>query len=831
MFLIQLFLLFSYSQISFALDVDSFYLSLSCAQKDKCSKQSQEFLKQASYNCELETQGLKCAEIEKSHPEWSSLMRRCDVKSLCQQNDDFSNEKRLACLRGFKNAMVDQGIGLKDMAVGLAQFVDGSWESFKSNLKIKDKFVHECDKSLACKRDLVKDDPRFQKLNDDQLAQRSALFLYTQTQRLRTATAPKSSDKSLTTEVTELSSDQLEKLQGLMGMVSDSVATEYTRYSCYHPAAKAELKCYAIGGVVDPLMVAGYFAKGARAVAATTRFAKGESEAQALRRASDKVKILEEVKDPKVAHSMRSRIVDSVPTSIANPPKGIRLVEDTNFEGKKIRYFQTREKLNDGTFVKSTREFQLDPLTGAINANFPAGRELFERLVKAKSGESHLAFIDVGSLGAVNKTFKAGDAAGDRYIAAVAEKIMKNSQGKITLARTGGDEFAILIDEKDPKKVQEILTQIRDELRMDLRGDGKQVFREEKIVRANAYKADPSEESLNKIKELAKIQQPDISIGSTQVGRSDSLDYLMQEAEEQAKQMKIDTALQFSRNAEKYGSKEIPRERPNSMFRANVPEPKASRSWASGGSERDRSAFETTLRDMKVDRIEEVKKVGNSSIVMYRDELGRESFKLERSVLDPRSGRSEKVSYEIPTRGQTKLLDGGHPESQNLVLEHFKQNADGVLVMPKLKSLRYLNYFESGTKAGDEMLEAVAGIVKKQTRHTDLSFKLPGADFLMSLDKQSAAEFARIQDRINGEILKNPKVISILKNERELINKKITAAKSNKNYDEAAAYQAKLRDLESFEPKIEIQKIERSEVNSQTSFEEIYKKFNKKFDP
>jgi GGDEF domain-containing protein len=547
------------------------------------------------------------------------------------------------------------------------------------------------------------------------------------------------------------------------------------------------------------------------------------------------------------ATSVHAQVVkqsEAILNTIPHVPENIKITRVENKDGTKGLLYSFDEKLPNGEWVKNTKELPIDSISGGINANFLAGRELFEKIAKEKASKAYVAFIDVGSLGAVNKTFKAGDAAGDRYLKAVAEKIMKNGEGKITLARLGGDEFGLIIDEADPKKVKIILEKIQTDLRLDLAGDAKKVFREEKIIRADEYKAameklikenpngvtEAQKLALRKdIDELARVQQPDISIGSAQIGQRDSLPELLERAENQAKKMKTETALQFGRSAEKYGSNAVPRAQPNPMFRADVQTPLGSSSWGELAGLVERPAGLQSVRDLKFMRKEEIKKFGSTTIAKYEDEAGRASYRVEKYVIDKMTGQKTFLFTEIPTRGNTGLLDGVHPESQKLIVSHIKNATDTMLVMPKLPSLKYLNYFEGGTRTGDEMLEVVSDVLKKTMRTSDLTFKLNGADFLMSLNHTSAENLLTIQKKINEQILENPKVQKILQTQQKALTAKIIAAQKNGDVDNVKVLQNKLIELKNFKPELSFSSLTQAEAKKTTTFKEMIEKLEDKF--
>jgi|GEM_PF-5288371 FOG: GGDEF domain len=606
--------------------------------------------------------------------------------------------------------------------------------------------------------------------------------------------------------------------------------------SCPTSGIKNPSHAVAIHG--DCLTASGYAALGALPVAgAVAKISRGAEATAAVgnleRRTEDTVTALRGSSEKRSAATRVISGPDGVITKTAklktvnNVPDSIKIVEVKNSENKNVLYFQSREKLTDGTYVKSSREVQLDPLTGAIDANYPAGRELFEKMAQAKAGESYVAFVDVGSLGAVNKTFAGGSAAGDRYIKAVAEKIMAHSDGKITLARLGGDEFGLIIDEADPKKVKAILEAIQKDLRLDLKGEGKLVFREEKIKRAEDYRQNPSVENRERIDELAKVQQPDISIGSSQVGRDDDLEVLLNRSEDQAKEMKIATALRFGRSAEKYGSTATPSSRPRPLYRAEIKEPATSSSWKKASTETKSPSLDS-LRDVKLTRKEEVTRFKGTTVARYEDELGNESYRIEKYGRDEK-GDLKQVSYEIPVRGNTGMLDGSHPESRQLVMEHFNADKASVLVMPKLKNLKYINYFQDGSKAGDKILEAVSQSIKKQMRESDLSFKLGGADFLMSLKGVDPEKLKVIEDRISKEVARSPAVKQVVSAETQALAKKRDEAIQNGDLQLAKVLQQKVQEMANFKPDIRFQSVGSGDVSGKMNYDDAIKILEGKF--
>ena len=371
--MIKILLYIGLSVSGFAFDSAELGLALNCKGRNNCTPAAREFLDKAQLSCEIEVQGLKCQELEAKHPEWTPMMRRCDIESLCKQNEEMMKGKSLACLRGYKNAMVDLGISIKDMTVSLAQFVDESWEGFKNSIQKRNEFIRECNKSLACKRDLVKDDHRYRDLPDEKLNKLPASFLYVQAQEMRSFQAsmdryrpkpkpvPSEAERQASQEETlRLSAEHQEKLKRLMGMVGDQVKTQYNRYACYGPLAQEELKCYAIGTIIDPTLVAGYFVKGARAATAIGRLAKTENaSAKAVKYGGATFRNRTE---------LVQRYLEFSPTTVAQNEKWISLAEKG--KGTKATFFDVEnsqikvlnDTLKDKNLVTGLTNFHKDIL-------------------------------------------------------------------------------------------------------------------------------------------------------------------------------------------------------------------------------------------------------------------------------------------------------------------------------------------------------------------------------------------------------------------------------------------------------------------------------------
>ncbi|WP_277579225.1 hypothetical protein [Bdellovibrio svalbardensis] len=315
---------------SHAVDIYSAGITALCSQTKSCSSQQSDFVKNLVSTCEIEVKALDCEGLAKKYPEMQSSLRKCDFKSQCQQSEENLVGQDLACLRGYKNALVDTGIALKDMAVSLGDFVESSWDSFKSNIKKKNEFIRQCQKSIACKRDLVKDDHRYNRLSDEELGKLSASFLYVESQDMkawkasldrapgRAPVRPPPRDDSLTP-------DQRHKMNDLMAMVGGQIKEQYHKFSCYKPLIQAEMACYAVGNVIDPTILFGAAFKGARLAVAAGKAIKAE---EALRVEGTAAKSFEVMRAGRLTReNLIKDFLTYSPTSVADNEKWIALAE------------------------------------------------------------------------------------------------------------------------------------------------------------------------------------------------------------------------------------------------------------------------------------------------------------------------------------------------------------------------------------------------------------------------------------------------------------------------------------------------------------------------
>lgn len=285
MFLFQILLYSLLSSVAFGISPQSLLLGSLCSQSRECTQEEANLKTQLKWQCELELKAHQCDDLANKNPDWAPLIKQCDFKNQCKEQTEYLNSKNQACLRGYKNAMIDLGISIKDLSLSLAGLVESSWEEFRSNQRQRTAFLKACESSLLCKRELIKDDHRYNMLSDDQLNSYSAAFLEVEARSLRSYKSslersrmqPYVPISERPRDESDLNIEQNEKLSSLKKLVSEKIKEQYSRYSCYSALAREELECYAIGTVIDPTLMAGYFSKAGRAAAAAGRLIQAET--------------------------------------------------------------------------------------------------------------------------------------------------------------------------------------------------------------------------------------------------------------------------------------------------------------------------------------------------------------------------------------------------------------------------------------------------------------------------------------------------------------------------------------------------------------------------
>ncbi|MGZ9159719.1 MAG: putative bifunctional diguanylate cyclase/phosphodiesterase [Candidatus Limnocylindrales bacterium] len=158
-----------------------------------------------------------------------------------------------------------------------------------------------------------------------------------------------------------------------------------------------------------------------------------------------------------------------------------RLTEGTSFEASDLRLLETLANqaaiaLENGQLEQSLAELSRlkeelrhqayhDPLTGLANRSMFSERVEAHLAVPETGHDTTVLFLDLDDFKIVNDTL--GHAAGDRLLAAVAERIRGCVRADDLAARLGGDEFAVLlVDESGMDRAMAVAQRIIDALQL-----------------------------------------------------------------------------------------------------------------------------------------------------------------------------------------------------------------------------------------------------------------------------------------------------------------------------------------------------------------------------
>ena len=118
-----------------------------------------------------------------------------------------------------------------------------------------------------------------------------------------------------------------------------------------------------------------------------------------------------------------------------------------------------------------------DPLTGLANRTLLLDRAslALERIKRGKGGLVGLIFLDLDRFKAVNDSL--GHARGDLLLAEVSQRLLHCVRGMDLVARFGGDEFILLLEQvESPREAIQIVKRVRDAMRKPFLVDGHELI-------------------------------------------------------------------------------------------------------------------------------------------------------------------------------------------------------------------------------------------------------------------------------------------------------------------------------------------------------------------
>lgn len=387
----------------------------------------------------------------------------------------------------------------------------------------------------------------------------------------------------------------LQELQAGMAKEMDHNAS---MFACLPPEDKSEIVCRTLTSFLANLFSGGAIVKGAQKGvvlgAALAEFVTAVNRTPGIKGLSTAEKV-----------SAASGALANVEArgSVLRKIGNSDLVEYTNGKGEKyLKIDEYQLGASGERKLVSSREIMQDSKTLAIDANQEQGRKLLKKAVE-NSDDSSVIFVDVNNLGKTNY-FRDGTKAGDDYLRGVGSAIRDSIGPDDMVFKMGGDELAIVVKSKDPKQVMRTATRVVDNV--DRNHDARTVFKTEQKIQAQRYRdvakaekyedipeatatklsssqKESAQKDFGKFKDeyleaqkMAVIEQakyrPSVSIGST-LGKGDNLEEVLQRAEAQATQTKIQYKSEIGLDTSKYGGSSDVNVRPNYKAKPEVLEP------------------------------------------------------------------------------------------------------------------------------------------------------------------------------------------------------------------------------------------------------------------
>lgn len=735
------------------------------------------FLRTKVTACESIVKTKFCQELEKAQPEFYGRLRRCRPDQFCE---DYIYEAPLSVTSCLKGILEGTGENVSK-ALDYTEFV-------KKNVNSSQNIFLNCDSTtLACRRALTRNLPRFKKISDDDLAKYSWAALLNERSNYENAMAAyrrnSASSSFLSQRVENTPQDsnfenpQVSMDFAIVVATADWLAKKFSTLQCLDTVTQREMLCWGIAQLVlDPIVVMkAAKLKGpiARLVVGFKEKALGKEITEDVISAERRQAIPPDRRNLDLATAKASQIgIREVDIPIPGAPSSVKVSQYKTRDGAPYLMYE-KTVYHNGKPHKLSRELPQDSLTGAIDANYEAGRDLLATLLKENPKDLGLVFIDVNNLGHLNRNFSKLHTAGDEYLKNVAHAVQRATEGKATLFKLGGDEFGLVINEKDPAKFQEILNRVMTE------AYGKEVhktFRDEKIVQAKKFKKGEISEA--ELKDFAPYSKEGISQGATRVGEGEDLEKVLERVEAQAKEMKIATKEQMNIDASKYGGPgSDPKGRPNQNY---VPKPLAVLNGENAVTSSKRlPALAAGMTEIQMTKTRDLFRAGDVSVVEYKNDLGQTILRSERRYATSADGQRTPVSREVLMHRITNFIDGSSQQGKSLLGIFTTQKTPQVqrkMIWINTENLGKVNYFAKGSKAGDDYLKAVSDVIRRETTDTDVTFKLPGSEFAVIVQNKSSREIQQIQDRIRRALMKDSAVQKVFRDQIRHVEQEIKKA-------------------------------------------------------
>lgn len=459
-------------------------------------------------------------------------------------------------------------------------------------------------------------------------------------------------------------------------------------------------------------------------------------------------------------------------------PKSVGIVEYQRADGTKYLMYEKTFTNSEGQILYSSRELPIDKLTGAIDANYPAGRDLLKTTLQENQGPSFFTFIDVNNLGYINKNFAKGSVAGDEYLKNVADAITKASAGKAQLYKLGGDEFGLVIHEADPEKSQAILNEI---IKTVYGKNTHQTFTDQKKILAEMYKQGVL--SSKELHQKVGYMKEGISAGSARPGLNEDFESISSRAQEQARLMKVETKFNLNTDATK--AKGLPYDESKVSNQRYVPKAMPVESGtdittSTATTYEKLPSLELATPAAVDERQNLLYRFGNTSVIKYKNALGEDILRYEK-YLPTGSEDKQLVTGELFVHQNSGFIDGSGEQGKALLNQFISSSAaerPKTALWINAENLGKINYFENGTQAGDQYLKATSLVIERELASSGIPFKMQGSEFIVGITQGNKQQIAAIENTIRKALKNDPKIQKVFLDQKRYLNKQLALAQS-----------------------------------------------------
>lgn len=211
-------------------------------------------------NCKMVLHTQQCELLEKADKENANKLKHCEPEQFCRDSLARSYFSLKGCANGYWS-------GTKELVMDLVNAINNRVE-----------FLKACDKSISCKRELIKDHPSYASLSDEKLNEFNATYLESAAERVRSikATNERLNQPSLSLRERAEKAEQMERQRevqikdppinpmhesALIKAAEDWIRAQGVKFECYNVEMQAEMICYGVSQILDPTAAVGAVAK------------------------------------------------------------------------------------------------------------------------------------------------------------------------------------------------------------------------------------------------------------------------------------------------------------------------------------------------------------------------------------------------------------------------------------------------------------------------------------------------------------------------------------------------------------------------------------------